>query len=260
MKTMRLISSHPKVAERAVLLRGKDVRVDASPLGKLSSVVGEMAQLNPSLLVLDLDKVPSRGREIAVALRTSRAARHIPILFVGGLPEKVERIRAEIPEVYFASWEDAPREAAALLKQLHRMPAAMPQRDYSATPLPRKLGLRERMHVALLGAPDDFKEALGELPEGASLGKRITPQTGLALCFVRSRAELSGTVDLLAAQLPPASSVWIVYPKRTGPQAVADLNDNVVRDAGLGAGLVDYKVCSIDSVWSALKFSHRRKD
>jgi hypothetical protein len=36
------------------------------------------------------------------------------------------------------------------------------------------------------------------------------------------------------------------------------LNENVVRDAGLGAGLVDYKVCSIDSAWSALKFAHRR--
>jgi hypothetical protein len=75
---------------------------------------------------------------------------------------------------------------------------------------------------------------------------------------VRSWAELSGTVDLLAGQLPMGASVWLVYPKRESRQA-SDLNENVVRDAGLGAGLVDYKVCSINSEWSALKFAHRKK-
>jgi hypothetical protein len=257
METVRLISSHPKIAERAALLERKGVRVDASPLEKVSSVVGEMAKLNPAALVLDLDKTPSRGREIAIALRTSKAARHIPILFAGGLPEKVDRIRAEIPDVYFAEWKDATRRLDEVLKQPQGMPAPVPHRDFSATPLPKKLGVRARMRVALLGAPDGFEEVLGDLPDGALLGNRITAQTELALCFVRSWAELSGTVDVLAAQLPIGASVWIVYPKRVSRQA-SDLNENVVRDAGLGAGLVDYKVCSIDSAWSALKFAHRR--
>ena len=75
---------------------------------------------------------------------------------------------------------------------------------------------------------------------------------------MRSWAELSGTIDLLAGQLPVGASVWLVYPKRGARQA-SDLNENVVRDAGLRAGLVDYKVCSIDSDWSALKFAHRKK-
>jgi hypothetical protein len=258
METVRLISSHPKIAERAALLRGKGLVVDASPLEKLSSVVEEMARLNPSILVLDLDRTPSRGREIAIALRTSKAARHIPILFVGGLSEKVERIRAEIADVHFADWEDASRKAEQLLKEPHSMPAAMAQRNYSATPLPTKLGIRARMQIALVGAPDGFEDTLGELPEGASIGKRITLKAELGLCFVRSWAELSGTVDLLAAQLPVGASVWLVYPKRGARQA-SDLNENVVRDAGLGAGVVDYKVCSVDSEWSALKFAHRKK-
>jgi hypothetical protein len=217
-----------------------------------------MARLNPSILVLDLDKTPSRGREIAIALRTSKAARHIPILFVGGLPEKVERIRAEIPDVHFAEWKDARQKAEQILKKPHAIPAAMPQRNYSATPLPTKLGIRARMQVALVGAPDGFREMLGELPEGALLGKRITSATELGLCFVRSWAELSGTIDLVGAQLPLGASVWLVYPKR-GARQSSDLHENVVRDAGLGAGLVDYKVCSIDSGWSALKFAHRKK-
>ena len=258
METVRLISNHPKVTERAASLSGKSVVVDASPLEKLSSVVGEMARLNPSILVLDLDKTPSRGREIAIALRTSKAARHIPILFVGGLPEKVERIRGEIPDVHFAEWTSAGRTLREILKQPQPMPTAMPHRSYAATPLSMKLGIRARMQVALVGAPEGFEEVLADLPEGALLGGRVTPKTELALCFVRSWAELSGTVDLLAGQLPVGASVWIVYPKG-GSRHASDLNENVVREAGLGAGLVDYKVCAIDSEWSALKFAHRKK-
>jgi hypothetical protein len=38
-----------------------------------------------------------------------------------------------------------------------------------------------------------------------------------------------------------------------------DLSENDVRDAGLAHGLVDYKVCAVDAVWSGLKFAPRRK-
>jgi hypothetical protein len=31
-----------------------------------------------------------------------------------------------------------------------------------------------------------------------------------------------------------------------------------VREAGLAAGLVDFKVCSIDATWSGLAFKRRR--
>ncbi len=259
MDTVRLISNHPKVSERATLLREeKGVVVDASPLEKMSGVVGEMARLNPAIVVLDLDKTPSRGREIAIALRTSKAARHIPILFVGGLPEKVERIRGEIPDVHFAAWTDAARAVREILQQPQAIPRAMPHRSYQTTPLSTKLGIRARAQVALVAAPDGFSQMLGELPEGVTLRERVSAKTELALCFVRSWAELSGTVDLLAGQLAMGASVWIIYPKRASRHA-SDLNENVVRDAGLGAGLVDYKVCAIDSEWSALKFAHRRK-
>ncbi|MBP7778643.1 MAG: hypothetical protein KA371_16130 [Acidobacteria bacterium] len=31
------------------------------------------------------------------------------------------------------------------------------------------------------------------------------------------------------------------------------------REAGLGAGLVDFKVCSVDATWSGLAFKRRRR-
>ena len=72
----------------------------------------------------------------------------------------------------------------------------------------------------------------------------------LALCFVRSRAELATAVACWC------STIWIVFPKKSGQYKV-DFNRNDVRAAGLSAGLVDYKLCSVDDDWSGLKFTRR---
>ena len=113
------------------------------------------------------------------------------------------------------------------------------------------------MQVALIAASDGFEECLGELPPGVTFTTRLTPSTGLALCFVRSLDELASTVDMLALRLPKPTRVWLIYPKRAGRYKV-DFNENHVRDSGLAAGFVDYKVCSVDNDWSALKFSRRK--
>jgi hypothetical protein len=38
------------------------------------------------------------------------------------------------------------------------------------------------------------------------------------------------------------------------------VTESEVRAAGLSHGLVDYKICAVDAVWSGLKFAPRRKD
>ena len=133
----------------------------------------------------------------------------------------------------------------------------MPLRDFSATPLLKSLGVRANMQIASIAAPDGFEELLGDLPENAIVTTRITPKTDLALCFVRPLQDLATTLDLLTLRLPKQASVWIVHPKSAGKYRV-DFNQNHVRDRALAAGLVDYKVCSIDNDWSALKFAWRR--
>ena len=45
----------------------------------------------------------------------------------------------------------------------------MPDRDYSGTPLHRKLGIREGSAVALLDAPEGFPGLLAPLPGGVEL-------------------------------------------------------------------------------------------
>jgi len=256
-KTIKLISWHEDVKAKAAALKQPGARIDTTPLIRLSGAVGELARLNPAVLVLDLDKLPSNSREIALVMRSSKSARHIPVLFAGGAPEKIVRIRTENPNGIFVQWPEAPQALAALLRQPPSTPPVMPPRDFSTTPLPKKLGIHADMQIALIAAPDAFQELLGDLPENATITTRITPKTALALCFVRSLNDLAATLDLLTLRLPKQSSVWIIHPKRAGKYHV-DFNQNHVRDHTLAVGLVDYKVCSIDADWSALKFAWRK--
>jgi len=59
--------------------------------------------------------------------------------------------------------------------------------------------------------------------------------------------------------MKPDAILWISWPKKSSGVAT-DLDENVVREAGLAAGLVDVKVCAVDDVWSGLKFVVRLRD
>ena len=138
--------------------------------------------------------------------------------------------------------------------------SATGHRDYSGTPLERKLGLVTAKggigEVALLGAPDGFRALLGELPASVKLREELGPETKLALCFVRSRKELLALLEMLTMRLAPGAHVWIVHPKA---HHSPDMNQNDLRDAALAAGLLDYKVSSVDPDWSGLKFCWRER-
>lgn len=136
--------------------------------------------------------------------------------------------------------------------------ATAKHKDYSGTPLPNKLGIvtakPKPCEVALVGAPQNFQAALGEVPLATFTG-HVRTTTDLAIVFVRTLKDAEAAADLLAAQLPKGSSAWIAWPKaRLKP----GFNENHVRDAGLARGLVDYKVCSINDDWSGLKFAWRK--
>lgn len=124
--------------------------------------------------------------------------------------------------------------------------------EYS-TPLWRKLGIHEGETVAVVGAPAGF--AIADLPPGVAVRQSTRRTADLTLWFVPNKAELERRI---AAMVPRAehSGLWIAWPKRTSSLAT-DLSDDVVRRAALRAGLVDFKVCSIDDDWSGLRFNRR---
>ncbi len=128
---------------------------------------------------------------------------------------------------------------------------------YSGTPLPKKLGIKDKSHVLLIGMPADVKAKLKPALAGCRAGK--TGPVDFAMLFVKSRAELEKQFSQIARQLAPAGMLWVSWPKKASG-VVSNLDENIVRRIGLHAGLVDVKVCAVNEIWSGLKFVIRLKD
>jgi hypothetical protein len=127
---------------------------------------------------------------------------------------------------------------------------------YAGTPLPKKLGIKARSVVALVGAPDGFEETLGELPEGVVLRRQLRGHPDVTLWFTRSWKDLDQGIERMGA-FAEGGGLWIVWPKKSSG-VTTNVSQGVVREVGLAAGLVDYKVCSIDETWSGLRFTRRK--
>ena len=130
---------------------------------------------------------------------------------------------------------------------------------YSGTPLPRKLGIKPGDRLGLIGAPEGFDATLGELPEDVGVRRRARGPLDVVVAFFIERVALERRIEALKGTLDPAGGLWIAWPKRAASVAT-DLDENVVRELGLAAGLVDNKVCAIDAVWSGLRFVYRLRD
>jgi hypothetical protein len=125
-------------------------------------------------------------------------------------------------------------------------------RDYSTTPLPKKLGIGESSRVTVVGAPPGFAKRIGVLP-------RARGAADVIVFFTSRRTELERRFGPLAGRLEPAGGMWVAWPKKSA-DTPTDLSFEVVQRIGLSAGLVDNKSCSIDDTWQALRFVIRRED
>lgn len=130
---------------------------------------------------------------------------------------------------------------------------------YSETPLVLKLGIKENQRVALINAPRNFQKELGLLPAGAVVVARLQASLDLILFFASSQSELMKNFARLKARLVPNGMLWVAWPKKSSG-VKTDLSFEVVQRVGLGAGLVDTKVCAVNDVWSGLRFVIRLKD
>jgi hypothetical protein len=135
--------------------------------------------------------------------------------------------------------------------------AARAHPDYSATPLPKKLGVREGTRVLVIGAPKGF--ALEPLPKDVELISRTLAPLDVILWFETRRAGLARRFRSLARALDPAGRLWVAWPKKTS-NVETDLSFATVQRVGLDAGLVDNKSASIDDVFQGLQFVYRVTD
>jgi hypothetical protein len=128
---------------------------------------------------------------------------------------------------------------------------------YSGTPLPKKLGIKEQLRVALLDLPVDVKAELKNALSNCHVAK--DGPVDFAMIFVKTANQLTKQFSRFAKQLAPTGMLWVSWPKKASGMA-SDLNENEVRRIGLEAGLVDVKVCAVNEIWSGLKFVIRVQD
>src|SRR5271165_3179996 len=139
--------------ERRLLLEAQGFRVDPV-LSRSTGMVGKLAAAAPLALLIDLDSKPAYGREAAIYLRNTASLRHLPMVFAGGIAEKIARVRAEIPDAVYCNW-DAVRAA---IQQAIVAPPVRPVRPRargeavpSGSVLAHKLDLRPETRVSIQG-------------------------------------------------------------------------------------------------------------
>ena len=72
---------------------------------------------------------------------------------------------------------------------------------------------------------------------------------------VRNGEDFESDVERVVRTASPAP-LWIAWPKQSSG-VKTDLTQNVIREFGLAAGWVDFKICAIDETWSGLAFARR---
>jgi hypothetical protein len=213
----------------------------------------------PNAIIIDLSRLPSQGGDVGMAFRSYKSTQAIPLVFVGGEPEKVERVRAQFPDALYTDWD----RIVGKLKDAISHPPEEPPRSrsplegYADAPLSKKLGIKPGYTVSLVGAPFGFRQTLGELPENVVLRDGLRGQSNLTLWFAKSRRELEERLQHMRL-FSKNAGLWIIWPKQNS-KLRTDLGQPVVREAGLAAGMVDFKICSLDETWSGLRFTLKEK-
>ena len=130
---------------------------------------------------------------------------------------------------------------------------------YSKNPLIVKLGLKPGMRACGINLPDHYKGLLGPAAKGIEFATITRGEFDFIHCFTNSKTDLKKSWARMIKSLDRDGMVWISWPKKSS-SLQKDLDENIVREQGLAAGLVDVKVCAVDEDWSGLKFVRRVKD
>lgn len=212
----------------------------------------------PQVMVIDLSRLPSQGRDVAINLRTHKTTQAIPIIFTDGDPEKINNIQQILPDAIYCGWSEI---AAAIDQAINNPPEAKPLDNifagYSGTPLVKKLGIKVDTNLCLINAPGGLLKKLGMQLEGVTVHDSLEEPCDLILWFVEKTTELDSNLSTITKVCKEQQArVWICWQKKSAG-ITTDVTQPIVRQTGLKNGLVDYKICSIDSIWSGLLFTWR---
>lgn len=119
-------------------------------------------------------------------------------------------------------------------------------------PISEKMGIKSGSRALFIDAPSEALAAI-ELPP-LELGDSLEGEFDYIHLFAQKQASLHEQFPRLKAHLKPTGMLWISWPK--GNKLGTDLTLTKVIEIGYDYGLVESKSLSVDSTWSALKFTH----
>lgn len=65
----------------------------------------QFGEILPDAVVISLDRLPSHGRAVAEWLVEAKKRQHIPLIFAGGQPDKVQATKTKFPQATFCATE-----------------------------------------------------------------------------------------------------------------------------------------------------------
>jgi hypothetical protein len=205
----------------------------------------------PDAFVIDLSRLPSHGREIAIALRQAKATRAVPLVFCNGDEDKIAKTREILPDAVYCPLARLKSSLRGLPKAMNSpvVPLAMMDR-YAARTTAQKLGVKGGDKVCLLDAPRDVHACL----EPTEFVDSPT-EASVTLLFATELQEMRSQLSELRSTAGQ-TKLWVCWKK--GKSAENGIGERLVRETGLSLGLVDYKICSINQVWSGLLFASKK--
>jgi len=129
---------------------------------------------------------------------------------------------------------------------------------YSGTPLVKKLGLKEGNQFYVYNSPEEYSRLLGALPDCATQKQRLTKDLDFIHLFTVSKAELDKFIPKAMNSIRRDGMIWVSWPKKSS-RVKSDISEDIIRELALAVGLVDVKVCAINSIWSGLKLVIRKE-
>lgn len=132
-------------------------------------------------------------------------------------------------------------------------------RDYSGTPLWKKLGIREGARIHLANAPVGFEATLEPIPDGVTVLTRAGKDLDVIVVFDTDLAALTRRFSALKPSMAIDGRLWVAWPKKAS-RVPTDIGFDEAQGLGLDAGLVDNKTAAIDAVFQGLQFVYRKAD
>jgi len=136
---------------------------------------------------------------------------------------------------------------------------AMAHKDYSHRAIVDKLGIKSGHAVAFVSQAGQINETLRQ--QVLARTNRPPASTGeivdIVLVMADNSTDIIAVLQQWRTHLAPDGGIWLLTPKRN-QQGYMDQRELI--NAGLTAGLVDNKVCSVSDTTSAMRFVIRRID